>query len=49
MNRLALFAPLAVFLVLSIFLFKGLDRDPTELPSALVGEAFPAFTLTCAQ
>ena len=45
MNRLALFAPLAVFLVLSIFLFKGLDRDPTELPSALVGEAFPAFTL----
>ena len=45
MNRLALFAPLAVFLVLSIFLFKGLDRDPTELPSALVGEAFPSFTL----
>ena len=45
MNRLALYAPLAVFLVLSIFLFKGLDRDPTELPSALVGEAFPTFTL----
>jgi len=45
MNRLALFAPLAVFLVLSIFLFKGLDRDPTELPSALVGEAFPVFRL----
>jgi len=45
MNRLALYAPLVVFLVLSIFLFKGLDRDPTELPSALVGEAFPSFTL----
>jgi len=34
-----------VFVVLSIFLFKGLDRDPTELPSALVGETFPMFTL----
>lgn len=45
MNRLALFVPLVVFLILSLFLFKGLDRDPTELPSALVGEAFPAFTL----
>ncbi|MGB1984602.1 MAG: DsbE family thiol:disulfide interchange protein [Porticoccaceae bacterium] len=45
MNRLALFVPLVVFVVLSIFLFKGLDRDPTELPSALVGETFPMFTL----
>jgi len=28
-----------------LFLLKGLDRDPSELPSALVGEAFPAFAL----
>ena len=45
MNRFALFAPLAVFVVLSLFLLKGLDRDPTELPSALIGETFPVFTL----
>ena len=45
MNRFALFAPLAVFVVLSFFLLKGLDRDPTELPSALIGETFPVFTL----
>ena len=45
MNKIALFIPLALFLVLSVFLFKGLDRDPTELPSALVGEAFPEFFL----
>ena len=45
MNRIALFIPLVVFAVLSLFLLKGLDRDPTELPSALVGEQFPAFVL----
>lgn len=45
MKRIALFVPLVVFAVLSLFLLKGLDRDPTELPSALVGEAFPSFTL----
>jgi len=45
MNRLALYVPLVLFAVLSLFLLKGLDRDPTELPSALVGEAFPSFTL----
>ena len=45
MNRIALFIPLVVFAVLSLFLFKGLDRDPTKLPSALVGEPFPEFVL----
>ena len=45
MNRIALYIPLVVFAVLSLFLLKGLDRDPTELPSALVGEPFPAFVL----
>ena len=45
MNRISLFIPLVVFAVLSLFLLKGLDRDPTELPSALVGEPFPRFVL----
>ena len=45
MKRIALFVPLVVFAILSLFLLKGLDRDPTELPSAMVGESFPTFTL----
>jgi len=45
LNRLALFLPLALFAVLTIVLLLGLDKDPAELPSALVGEPFPAFTL----
>ena len=45
MNKLAVFAPLALFLVLSIILFLGLDKDPTVLPSALVGKEFPEFDL----
>ncbi len=45
MNRLALFVPLALFAGLSLVLLLGLDNDPTELPSALVGEPFPAFNL----
>ena len=45
MNRLALFVPLALFAGLSLVLLLGLDKDPTELPSALVGQPFPAFNL----
>jgi len=43
--RLALFVPLGLFIALTVLLLKGLDRDPTELPSALIGEPFPAFIL----
>jgi len=43
--RFALFLPIALFVVLSVVLLLGLDSDPTELPSALVGESFPAFRL----
>tara|TARA_B110000046_G_scaffold180035_1_gene210130 strand:+ start:2407 stop:2943 length:537 start_codon:yes stop_codon:yes gene_type:complete len=46
MNRIALFVPLVIFVGLSLVLLLGLDKDPTELPSALVGEPFPAFNLT---
>ena len=45
MNRLALYIPLALFVGLSLVLLLGLDKDPAELPSALVGEAFPVFNL----
>ena len=45
MNKFAVFAPLALFLVLSMILFLGLDKDPSILPSALVDKEFPEFDL----
>lgn len=37
--------PLVVFLLLVGFLAVGLNRDPREVPSPLVGKAAPAFDL----
>jgi len=37
--------PLALFLILSVFLFKGLWLNPQEVPSPLIGKPAPAFTL----
>jgi cytochrome c biogenesis protein CcmG, thiol:disulfide interchange protein DsbE len=37
--------PLALFVVLAVFLGLGLKRNPSEVPSPLVGKAAPAFTL----
>ena len=45
LNRLALFLPLVLFAALTIVLLLGLDKDPSELPSVLVGEPFPSFSL----
>ena len=45
MNRLTLFIPLLVCGALGAFLFSSLGKDPQELPSALVGQPFPAFLL----
>ncbi len=44
-RRLLLCLPLLAFLVLAGFLFRGLHRDPQALPSALMGQPFPAFSL----
>jgi cytochrome c biogenesis protein CcmG/thiol:disulfide interchange protein DsbE len=41
MNRFLL--PLGLFIVLLIFLGIGLNRDPREVPSPLVGKPAPAF------
>ena len=38
--------PLAVFAVLVAFLARGLQLDPHEVPSPLVGKPAPAFALT---
>ena len=37
--------PLGIFLVLVVFLGKGLTLDPREVPSPLVGKAAPPFEL----
>jgi len=44
MNK-KLLIPLAVFLVLTGFLFAGLWRDPREVPSPLIDKPAPQFTL----
>ncbi len=42
MNK-KLLIPLALFMVLAIFLLIGLSRDPREVPSPLIGQPAPAF------
>lgn len=37
--------PLVVFIVLSVFLWKGLQLDPRDVPSPLVNKAAPQFDL----
>lgn len=37
--------PLAIFVVLAGFLFRGLGLDPKRVPSPLVGKPVPAFSL----
>jgi cytochrome c biogenesis protein CcmG/thiol:disulfide interchange protein DsbE len=39
------FVPLALFIVLVVFLLIGLRRDPREVPSPLINKAAPAFQL----
>ena len=45
MNRLMVWLPLGIFAILVGFFFKGLTLDPTEQPSALIGQPVPAFEL----
>jgi len=37
--------PLAVFVLLAVFLALGLTHDPREVPSPFIGKTAPAFTL----
>lgn len=49
MKRLLLLLPLVLFLGVAVFLYRGLWLDPSELPSALIGKPFPAFSLPAVQ
>ena len=46
LRRLLVFIPLLIFFVMGIFLWRGLQLDPAELPSALIGKPVPSFSLT---
>jgi cytochrome c biogenesis protein CcmG/thiol:disulfide interchange protein DsbE len=37
--------PLAIFIVLAAFLYRGLSLDPKKVPSPLVGKPMPEFSL----
>jgi cytochrome c biogenesis protein CcmG/thiol:disulfide interchange protein DsbE len=45
MKRWIMLVPLALFLGMAAFLYRGLYLDPAELPSAMIGKQFPAFSL----
>ena len=45
MGRLKLFIPLGLFLLLSLFLMRGLQLDPQAMPSALIDQPLPEFEL----
>lgn len=45
MRRFILFLPLVIAIGIGGFLWKGLQLDPTELPSALLNKPFPTFEL----
>ena len=45
MTRYLILIPLVVFLGIAVFLFKGLGRDPHEVPSPLINKAAPSFKL----
>ncbi len=45
MQRIKLFIPLILLLLLLPLFYFGLHNDPTAMPSALVGKPLPAFSL----
>jgi len=45
MKTLRLLIPIAIFIGIGWFLFKGLERDPRQVPSPLIGKPAPAFSL----
>ena len=44
MKRWLMVVPLALFLLVAVFLYRGLYLDPAELPTAKIGKPFPAFS-----
>ncbi len=49
MKRWIMVLPLALFLLVAVFLYRGLFLNPSELPSAMIGKPFPEFSLPSVQ
>ena len=49
MRRGLMLVPLALFLLVVVFLYRGLYLNPAELPSAMIGKPFPEFSLPSVQ
>jgi cytochrome c biogenesis protein CcmG/thiol:disulfide interchange protein DsbE len=45
MKALRFILPLAIFLVIAFFLWRGLGLNPREVPSPLIGKSVPAFSV----
>lgn len=45
MRLLKFLVPLAIFIGITWFLLRGLERDPREIPSPLLGKPAPTFSL----
>jgi cytochrome c biogenesis protein CcmG/thiol:disulfide interchange protein DsbE len=45
MKKIKYFLPLVFFIVLGLFLLRGIQLDPHELPSPLIGKPVPSFLL----
>lgn len=48
-QRIKLFIPLAIFMILVFFFWRGLSLDPNAMPSALLDKPFPVFSSTTLQ
>lgn len=46
MNRLKLFIPLGIFIIIGAFLYHGLSLEPSKLPSTLISQLIPEFKLS---
>lgn len=44
MKRWLMVVPLAMFLLVAVFLYRGLYLDPAELPSAMIASRSPPST-----
>ncbi len=44
-RRLPYILPLAIFAAIAVYFWFGLGRDPNAIPSVLIGQPVPAFTL----
>ena len=46
MNKVIRFLPLVLVIALGVVLYRGLSLNPQDMPSALVGNAMPEFSLS---